>query len=92
MMGSRTRGIVAAVLSGILMPCSAFHSSLVSARRSKPSNTQLFAVKFSKYEGLGNDFILIDDRDRVDPSLTPEQCIKLCHRNFGIGGDSITAP
>jgi diaminopimelate epimerase len=46
-------------------------------------------VEFSKYEGLGNDFILIDDRDKGTPSLTPEQSEKLCHRNFGIGGDGV---
>jgi hypothetical protein len=45
--------------------------------------------EFSKYEGLGNDFILIDDRDKVAPSLTPEESEKLCHRNFGIGGDGV---
>lgn len=46
-------------------------------------------VSFAKYEGLGNDFILVDDRDKADPSLTPEQSEKLCHRNFGIGGDGV---
>lgn len=46
-------------------------------------------IEFSKYEGLGNDFILIDDRDKVAPSLTPEESEKLCHRNFGIGGDGV---
>ena len=46
-------------------------------------------IEFSKYEGLGNDFILIDDRDKDAPSLTPEQSEKLCHRNFGIGGDGV---
>lgn len=46
-------------------------------------------IEFSKYEGLGNDFILIDDRDRNTPSLSPEQSEKLCNRNFGIGGDGV---
>ena len=53
------------------------------------SASSLRAVKFAKYEGLGNDFILIDDRDKTDPSLTPEQSEKLCNRNFGIGGDGV---
>jgi len=46
-------------------------------------------VKFTKYEGLGNDFILIDDRDKTEPSLTPEQSVKLCDRHFGVGGDGV---
>jgi diaminopimelate epimerase len=46
-------------------------------------------IAFSKYEGLGNDFILIDNRDLKEPSLTPEQSARLCHRNFGIGGDGV---
>ena len=46
-------------------------------------------VAFSKYEGLGNDFILIDDRDKMDPSLTPEQSAKMCNRNFSVGADGV---
>jgi len=46
-------------------------------------------VNFSKYEGLGNDFILVDDRDKDAPSLTPDEAEKLCNRNFGIGGDGV---
>ena len=46
-------------------------------------------IEFAKYEGLGNDFILIDDRDKSAPSLTPEQSERLCNRNFGIGGDGV---
>ena len=56
-----------------------------------PTATRLAAEKvaFAKYEGLGNDFILIDNRDRSEPSLTPEESEKLCNRNFGIGGDGV---
>jgi diaminopimelate epimerase len=46
-------------------------------------------LAFSKYHGLGNDFILIDNRDRIEPKLTPEQAVQWCDRNFGIGGDGV---
>lgn len=45
-------------------------------------------VNFFKYHGLGNDFILIDNRDkRLD--ITPPMIRRLCRRNFGIGADGI---
>ncbi|KAF6263281.1 diaminopimelate epimerase [Scenedesmus sp. NREL 46B-D3] len=46
-------------------------------------------VKFCKYQGLGNDFILVDNRHTSEPIITPEQAVKLCDRNFGIGGDGV---
>jgi diaminopimelate epimerase len=46
-------------------------------------------IKFTKYQGLGNDFILVDNRHQAEPCLTPEQAIKLCDRHFGIGGDGV---
>jgi diaminopimelate epimerase len=46
-------------------------------------------VAFSKYEGLGNDFILVDNRDLSSPSLTSAQSARLCDRNYGIGGDGV---
>lgn len=43
-------------------------------------------VKFEKYEGAGNDFIIIDNREaRFAPS--PELINMLCDRRFGIGAD-----
>ncbi|MBD2577514.1 diaminopimelate epimerase [Oscillatoria sp. FACHB-1406] len=47
------------------------------------------SVEFSKYHGLGNDFILIDNRHRSEPILTPEQAAKMCDRHFGIGADGV---
>ncbi|MGC1306687.1 MAG: diaminopimelate epimerase [Phormidesmis sp.] len=46
-------------------------------------------LPFSKYHGLGNDFVLIDNRASETPLVTPEQAVALCDRNFGIGGDGV---
>lgn len=45
-------------------------------------------MHFCKYDGAGNDFILIDARE-ADPALTTEQIARLCHRRFGIGADGL---
>jgi diaminopimelate epimerase len=47
------------------------------------------AIEFTKYHGLGNDFILIDNRSNAEPVITPEQAIKFCDRHFGIGADGV---
>ncbi|NJR65239.1 MAG: diaminopimelate epimerase [Leptolyngbyaceae cyanobacterium CRU_2_3] len=46
-------------------------------------------IEFVKYHGLGNDFILIDNRHTVDPLLSPEQAVLWCDRHFGIGADGV---
>ncbi|MBI4783621.1 MAG: diaminopimelate epimerase [Oscillatoriophycideae cyanobacterium NC_groundwater_1537_Pr4_S-0.65um_50_18] len=47
------------------------------------------AIAFVKYHGLGNDFILIDNRQSSQPCLTPEQAVIWCDRHFGIGADGV---
>ncbi|XP_048528637.1 diaminopimelate epimerase, chloroplastic [Triticum urartu] len=47
------------------------------------------ALHFVKYQGLGNDFIMVDNRDSAVPKVTPEEAAKLCDRNFGIGADGV---
>ncbi|HNQ68171.1 MAG TPA: diaminopimelate epimerase [Bacteroidales bacterium] len=45
-------------------------------------------VEFSKYQGAGNDFIIIDCRNN-EIKLTEEQIKLLCDRRFGIGADGM---
>jgi diaminopimelate epimerase len=71
------------------------HPQSLSSMRSKAllsssaTSTMTTVVDFRKYHGLGNDFILIDDRNKVEPSLTPSQAEQLCNRNFGVGADGV---
>ncbi|MEW6494780.1 MAG: diaminopimelate epimerase [Cyanobacteriota bacterium] len=46
-------------------------------------------IEFTKYHGLGNDFILIDNRAETEPIISAEQAVKLCDRHFGIGADGV---
>lgn len=46
-------------------------------------------IEFTKYHGLGNDFILIDNRDSTEPKLSPEDAANWCDRHFGIGADGV---
>jgi len=44
-------------------------------------------IHFYKYQGAGNDFILIDNRKNVVNHENPALIARLCDRRFGIGGD-----
>lgn len=48
-------------------------------------------ISFTKMEGLGNDFVMLDDRDGVILKNIAYSTLarRLCSRRFGIGGDGI---
>jgi diaminopimelate epimerase len=48
-------------------------------------------IRFSKYHGTGNDFILIDNRSLLFRNLNESVKLieRLCHRRFGIGADGL---
>lgn len=45
-------------------------------------------LKFWKYHGIGNDFVLIDNMDLTAP-MDPEFVRMVCDRHFGVGADGI---
>ena len=46
-------------------------------------------IHFHKYQGTGNDFIILDNRDGRYNKLTNEEVKRLCDRRFGIGADGL---
>jgi len=52
-------------------------------------------MRFAKYQGLGNDFLVVDLRT-AQPELAeafqdPARVVALCDRQFGVGGDGVLA-
>ena len=45
-------------------------------------------MRFDKYHGLGNDYIVMNPSE-IGRELTPEEIISICHHNYGIGSDGI---
>jgi diaminopimelate epimerase len=45
-------------------------------------------MNFSKWHGLGNDYLLVERAELAFP-LTPERVQKLCDYHFGVGSDGI---
>jgi diaminopimelate epimerase len=46
-------------------------------------------IQFYKYQGTGNDFVLLDNREALYQQLTHAQIRFLCDRRFGVGADGL---
>ena len=46
-------------------------------------------LHFYKYQGAGNDFIMVDNRNLSFPKINTHLINKLCDRRFGIGADGL---
>lgn len=47
------------------------------------------STRFTKYQGLGNDFVIIDDLASAEPSLSVAERRALCDRHTGVGADGV---
>lgn len=47
------------------------------------------SIPFFKFQGLGNDFVIINNTSQVHPFVSKEDAVIMCRPHFGIGADGV---
>jgi diaminopimelate epimerase len=50
---------------------------------------RIMEIYFYKYQGTGNDFVILDNRGKTYSGLQTKQIELICNRRFGIGADGL---
>lgn len=59
-------------------------------RKRNAGEEKMTIINFTKMQGLGNDFVVLDYEEYIKSKKTPEElAVKLCDRHFGIGADGL---
>ncbi len=46
-------------------------------------------LRFAKYEGIGNDFVVVDDAESLAQGIGPNEAARICDRHLGVGADGV---
>lgn len=74
-----------------MMPVPFHENRFTDIDISKPNlfSTYFMNIHFHKYQGTGNDFVILDNRNQQHSFLDKESIRLICDRRFGVGADGL---
>ncbi len=76
-----------------LLKAKAPDTNQIPTAKNRPNSSHIKMLQFSKYQGLGNDFLIVEGRQGQLPDAIsnpdPAWLRRICDRRFGVGGDGL---